>query len=224
MDPALPLRRRGRDRPSRACWPPRPARGRDHRAARGRRVPGLCPGLPARTALSGRFARGLGPAPPQRAADAGSAGVAAANLMCVIYSWPARAAGTSLGCCPVPLFDVARRHPSLLAPGDRVVACPGDAGTLRRIARSRPEGHLDLATLSGDRRMARLHVIAPGARTTVRTAAMREARGFLRAESRTATPCSLSTRFWTTRPGPRRWSWALTGCWMRAGGHRPRGA
>lgn len=76
--------------------------------------------------------------------------VAVANLMCVIYPWASPGGWHILGCCPVPLFDVARRHPSLLAPGDRVRFAPVTPERFAELRAAALEGHLDLATLSGD--------------------------------------------------------------------------
>ena len=46
--------------------------------------------------------------------------VAIANRMCVIYPWNSPGGWHILGRCPVPLFDIFRKVPALIAAGDSV--------------------------------------------------------------------------------------------------------
>lgn len=78
---------------------------------------GFLPGLPFLGELPDSFARPRR-TDPRKQVPAGS--VAIANRMCVIYPWASPGGWHILGRCPVPLFDITRPVPALLAPGDRV--------------------------------------------------------------------------------------------------------
>ena len=78
---------------------------------------GFLPGLPFLGDLPQALARPRRSEPRTRV-PAGS--VAIANRMCVIYPWNSPGGWHILGRCPVPLFDIFRKVPALIAAGDSV--------------------------------------------------------------------------------------------------------
>ncbi len=104
---------------------------------------GFLPGLP----FMGDLPRSLAlprRTEPRTQVPAGS--VAIANGMCVIYPWVSPGGWHILGNCPVPLFDVGRAVPALLAAGDRVRFRPIDAHTHRDLSDQVRFGNLDPLT------------------------------------------------------------------------------
>lgn len=77
---------------------------------------------------------------PRVAVPAGS--VAIANGLTAIYPWQSPGGWHLLGNCPVPLFDVARASPALLAAGDRVRFEVIDASEHSRITQALVSGEL----------------------------------------------------------------------------------
>jgi KipI family sensor histidine kinase inhibitor len=82
---------------------------------------------------------------PRTRVPAGS--VAIANRMCVIYPWESPGGWHIVGCCPVPLFDIARPVPALLAVGDSLRFVPVARAEFDRIRRDAGAGRLDHAGL-----------------------------------------------------------------------------
>lgn len=79
-------------------------------------------------------------AEPRVAVPAGS--VAIANGLTAVYPWQSPGGWHLLGSCPVPLFDVGRESPALLAAGDRVRFALIDAAEHARIAQALATGEL----------------------------------------------------------------------------------
>ncbi|MCC7320166.1 MAG: allophanate hydrolase subunit 1 [Rubellimicrobium sp.] len=97
---------------------------------------GFLPGLPFLGGLPADLARPRRSEP--RLAVPGGA-VAIANRMCVIYPWVSPGGWHIVGSCPVPLFDIARDPPALLAPGDRVQFHAVTQAEARAIAAAPPD-------------------------------------------------------------------------------------
>ena len=102
-------------------------------------LPGLpfMGGLPRNLALPRR-------AEPRTQVPAGS--VAIANGLCVIYPWISPGGWHILGNCPIPLFDVGRAAPALLAAGDTVWLYPIEPDQHRDLATRLRSGQLDPLT------------------------------------------------------------------------------
>jgi KipI family sensor histidine kinase inhibitor len=101
---------------------------------------GFLPGLP----FMGDLPRSLAlprRTEPRTQVPAGS--VAIANGLCVIYPWVSPGGWHILGNCPIPLFDVEREAPALLAAGDTVRFRPIDADEHRDLAEQVRLGSLD---------------------------------------------------------------------------------
>lgn len=101
---------------------------------------GFLPGLP----FMGDLPRSLAlprRTEPRTQVPAGS--VAIANELCVIYPWVSPGGWHILGNCPVPLFDVEREAPALLAAGDTVRFRPIDAEEHRDLVAGLHVGRLD---------------------------------------------------------------------------------
>lgn len=78
---------------------------------------GFLPGLPFMGGLPSTLARPRREEPRTRVP---SGSVAIANSMCVIYPWSSPGGWHIVGRCPVPLFDISRPIPALIAVGDCV--------------------------------------------------------------------------------------------------------
>lgn len=78
---------------------------------------------------------------PRVRVPAGS--VAIAGALTAIYPWPSPGGWHLLGRCPVPLFDVQRQSPSLLAAGDRVRFEPVSTVEFERLAAALQRGEID---------------------------------------------------------------------------------
>ena len=78
---------------------------------------GFLPGLPFLGELPSALARPRRTEPRTRVP---SGSVAIANRMCVIYPWNSPGGWHIVGRCPVPLFDISRPIPALIAVGDCV--------------------------------------------------------------------------------------------------------
>ena len=101
---------------------------------------GFLPGLP----FMGDLAPELGlprRTEPRARVPAGS--VAIANRQCVIYPWESPGGWHILGRCPVPLFDIARPRPALLASGDLVHLRPVDRAAFDALSERARAGELD---------------------------------------------------------------------------------
>ena len=101
---------------------------------------GFLPGLP----FMGDLPRSLAlphRTEPRTQVPAGS--VAIANGLCVIHPWVSPGGWHILGNCPVPLFDVEREAPALLAAGDTVRFHPIDAHEHRDLISQVRLGRLD---------------------------------------------------------------------------------
>lgn len=104
---------------------------------------GFLPGLPFMGELPPALALPRRPE-PRTAVPAGS--VAIANRMGVIYPWSSPGGWHIVGCCPVPLFDIGRPVPSLLAVGDRVEFEPVSRRQFEALRRQAESGALDAAS------------------------------------------------------------------------------
>ena len=82
---------------------------------------GFLPGLPFLGDLPDHLARPRRHE-PRTHVPAGS--VAIANRMCVIYPWVSPGGWHIVGKCPVPMFDITRKVPSLFAAGDTIRFVP----------------------------------------------------------------------------------------------------
>ncbi|MCB6179423.1 5-oxoprolinase subunit PxpB [Rhodobacter sp. Har01] len=105
---------------------------------------GFLPGLPFMGDLPADLSRPRR-AEPRTQVPAGS--VAIANRMCVIYPWVSPGGWHIVGQCPVPLFDIRRPVPALLAPGDTVQFRPVTRATAEALRHRAEAGTLDLAAL-----------------------------------------------------------------------------
>lgn len=72
-----------------------------------------------------------------------SGSVAIATGLTAIYPWESPGGWHLLGRCPVPLFDVRRAAPALLAAGDRVVFAPVSGAEYVRLAAALQGGEID---------------------------------------------------------------------------------
>lgn len=98
---------------------------------------GFLPGLPFLGDLPADLARPRRSAPRARV-PAGS--VAIANRLCVIYPWDSPGGWHLVGRCPVPLFEIGRDQPALLAVGDRLRFRPVTDAELNDISRDLARG------------------------------------------------------------------------------------
>lgn len=103
---------------------------------------GFLPGLPFLGDLPQDLARPRRTEPRLRV-PAGS--VAIANRMCVIYPWNSPGGWHIVGRCPVPLFDITRDAPALLAAGDNIRFQPITLEEFRNLDRDlrAPGGNRD---------------------------------------------------------------------------------
>lgn len=108
---------------------------------------GFLPGLPFLGDLPEELGRPRR-AEPRMHVPAGS--VAIANRMCVIYPWVSPGGWHIVGACPVPLFDIGRASPALLAVGDRVRFEPVPRERHEELRRQVLEGRLDPSTLAAE--------------------------------------------------------------------------
>lgn len=103
---------------------------------------GFLPGLPFMGELPAELARPRR-AEPRVQVPAGS--VAIANRMCVIYPWASPGGWHIVGACALPLFDITRPQPALLALGDRVRFHPVERARHEALCAEAREGRLDPA-------------------------------------------------------------------------------
>lgn len=103
---------------------------------------GFLPGLPFMGDLPADLARPRR-TEPRTQVPAGS--VAIANRMCVIYPWVSPGGWHIVGCCPVPLFDIARPSPALLGAGDTVQFDPVTRSRFDALRRQAEAGTLDVS-------------------------------------------------------------------------------
>lgn len=101
---------------------------------------GFLPGFPFMGDLPERL-RLPRRAEPRVRVPAGS--VAIATGLTAIYPWESPGGWHLLGRCPVPLFDVGRTSPSLLAAGDRVRFEPVPLPEFQRLAAALQAGEID---------------------------------------------------------------------------------
>lgn len=100
---------------------------------------GFLPGFPFMGDLPAPLHRPRRPQPRVRV-PAGS--VSMAGSLCAIYPWESPGGWHLLGRCPVPLFDVQRETPALLAPGDHVAFVPVSWPEYQRLDASARAGDL----------------------------------------------------------------------------------
>lgn len=85
---------------------------------------------------------------PRTAVPAGS--VALAGAMCTVYPWESPGGWHLVGRTPVPMFDLRRTPPALLASGDTVRWHAIDPDTFVRLQRQAQGGTLDLRPYRDD--------------------------------------------------------------------------